>query len=422
MSIQTTPTNDYVPLTYQKKQGNVIAEDNINDHEQSSRKIQGNIYKHGENCYQISKTINGKKQYYGSYITYEYAYYVRERLIEENWNLEKLQSIREEYPLWYTKLIELYRYVTPNIDYKSDNKHTGWRITVPSKYATPPLEIIHNYTNLEDALYERDFLEEHEWDYNLLVETIDDNLNPYYDMELPPYPQRKVRNCRPLETHRREMEQMQELILAGETNQMRIAKRLGITEVTVRLWFSKWKSSWTEFKNHVLAGEDPFQYMVEPSKIYKPDLSHRQHKKFNNYVSKTSGSTRSPWRIWKRGVDYGSYYTEEQALEASRLLQECDWDITKLPEIKKSVGWKDLPDRDHIYPSGKYWCIRRKDSNRKMVNYGSYRDYDLAVMVRDCLRCNDWSKEEYSSIRGLCETILTYKKQYTSNMFSGVRI
>ena len=117
-------------------------------------------------------------------------------------------------------------------------------------------------------------------------------------MELPPYPQRKVRNCRPLETHRREMEQMQELILAGETNQMRIAKRLGVTEVTVRLWFSKWKSSWTEFKNHVLAGEDPFQYMVEPSKIYKPDLSHRQHKKFNNYVCKTSGSTRSHWRIW----------------------------------------------------------------------------------------------------------------------------
>ena len=57
-----------------------------------------------------------------------------------------------------------------------------------------------------------------------------------------------------------------------------------------------------------------------------------------------------------------------------------------------------------------------------MVNYGSYRDYDLAVMVRDCLRCNDWSKEEYPSIRSLCETIHVYKKQYTSNMFSGVRI
>ena len=51
MSIQTTPNNNYLPLTYKKKQGSVIAEDNINDHEQSSRELRENIYRHGENCY-----------------------------------------------------------------------------------------------------------------------------------------------------------------------------------------------------------------------------------------------------------------------------------------------------------------------------------------------------------------------------------
>ena len=143
MSIQTTPNNNYLPLTYQKKQGNVIAEDNINNHEQSSRKIRENIYQH-ENSYQISKTINGKKQYYGSYITYEYAYYVRERLIEENWNLEKLSLIREEYPVWYTKLIELYRYVTPNINYKTDKKHQNHN-TKQSTYVTFLFSIFSKY-------------------------------------------------------------------------------------------------------------------------------------------------------------------------------------------------------------------------------------------------------------------------------------
>ena len=42
--------------------------------------------------------------------------------------------------------------------------------------------------------------------------------------------------------------------------------------------------------------------------------------------------------------------------------------------------------------------IRKKDKNKRIHNYGSYKDYEVAKRVRDLLIENDWSKRELGNI------------------------
>ena len=139
------------------------------------------------------------------------------------------------------------------------------------------------------------------------------------------------------------------------------------------------------------------------------------------YIQYSSRDKRSPYKVVKDGIRYGSYYTEKQAKQAVKKLKQCNWDKSKVSEIQKSVGWKPLPKRGNIYPynKGKGWCIRHKNKDRKMINYGSYKDHDLAVIVRDMLILNDWNKEEYPMIRELAETVLFIQRLIYGNMFGG---
>lgn len=387
----------------------------------------GSIKKKGEFSYHITYggKQGGNKRYYCACRTYEQAWYVRRELQKCNWDHDKVDEILDSYPLFYTELMELYQYVNMNHHIKNTTGKIRWQITIPKKYLEDGknLEIINNYTHLEDALYERDFLVAHDWDYDLLVETIDDRLNPYWDMDLPPYPQRKILNLGNRDYHEKELTEIAKLIYAGEiVNQMEAAEYLGVNDVNIRNWLKRfWNSNWQEFKRISLTGENPVNVLEKVKKIYTPDLSKPMPSNFNGWVHK-AGSKLNPFMVRKGNVEYGCYPTEKMARRVVRKLQACNWDKSKLPAIKESVGFVPRPKRGNIYPNtnSRSWSVRHKEpGTRKMINYGSYKDYDLAVIVRDMLVLNDWNKEEYPSIRSLAEDVLNIRRLLENNMFHG---
>ena len=392
---------------------------------------EGVIKKKGENSYHVyhGGRGNGQKPYVCACRTYEQAYYVKEEMNKCNWDRKQLQRILDNYPVWYTKLMELYRYIHLDHDYKRKTGIVKYKINIPKPYLKEGqnLETITGYRNVEDALFERDFLVAHNWDYDLLVEAIDDTKNQYYDMTIPPYPQRKILNLKERDYHEKELILVHELLNDdSELCQEDISEILGITEVTFRNWLSKfWNTNWSEFKRISLSGENPINVLEKVPHIYQPDLSRPKPTNYNGYVQHSSRDKRSPYKVVKDNIRYGSYYTEKQAHKAVKLLEKCNWDKTKVSEIQEKVGWKPLPKRGNIYPNKKGeklygWSIRHKDQNtRKFINYGSYKDHDLAVIVRDMLILNDWNKEEYPNIRSLAEDVLHIQRLIEANMFSG---
>ena len=380
------------------------------------RKARGYIVKNSKQSYKVLY----KKKYICSTVTYEHAYYIREELNKVDWDLTQLDNILEHYPVWYTKLIHLYRYIV-----RSHNDKDKYQLMIPLNYRAEKnkLESVGTYYKIEDALYERDILVENGWDYDLLVETIDDSKNPYYDMDLPPFPERQITNTAERDYHEKELTEMYHLILEYEDiTQKQIADKFGIADVTLRNWLKRfWNTTYTEFKRIALNGENPLEVLEKVPIIYQPDLSIPKPPNFNGYVQKNSNSTRSPYNIVRKGVWYGSYHTKKQARQAVKLLKNYNWDKSKLSEIQKKVGYTQLTKRNNIYPNsnGRTWSIRRKDKNRKIINYGSYTDYELAVIVRDMLVIADWDKKEYYEIRKTAEHVLTCRRQLFNNMFSG---
>ena len=172
--------------------------------EKHSEYGKGTIVQKGKTSFHIhhgSKT-NGEKSYVCACPTIEMAEYIKAEMNKVDWNMDELQRIIDDYPKYYTQLLFFYQYISKHRVWNQKTKHEkiykGWEITIPKEYLENEknLEKIGPYKNIEDALFERDFLVEHDWNYDLLVETIDDSKNPYYDMDLPTYPTGKIRNIR----------------------------------------------------------------------------------------------------------------------------------------------------------------------------------------------------------------------------------
>ena len=385
------------------------------------RKIsKGCIRKAGPAQYHLLKMDKRyKKNYICSCRTYEMAWYVQHELMKRKWNREELPEILDDYPLWYTKLLELYRYIGIN------KKSKEYTITIPREHlaSDKSLEKYTGYKNVEDALYERDFLVAHDWDYDALVECIDDTQNPYYDMILPPYPERKIRNLRERNYHEKELTKLYELINENpEASQTELCNQIGASEVTVRNWLNRfWNSNYTEFKQITLSGENPLEVLEKVPHIYQPDLSKSKPHNFKGYISR-SKSKSSPYLIRYNNREWGYYNTREQAQAAVKKLIKCNWDRSKLASIKESVGWKTaLTRRDNVYPTPDGgWTIRKKDSNRKMTNYGYYKDKQIAEYIKDALKLHNWDKKEYPRIRKLIEYTVPLLRLLKCNMFSGI--
>lgn len=380
----------------------------------------GSIRKKGPSSYHIQYSSD----YYCSCRTYEQAYYTHKKLQECKWDRKKLPQIQKEYPKWYTWLMEFYRYVNMDQEYYSKQGIKKYRITIPRKYLAEGqnIENITGYSHLEDALFERDWLVKHDWDYESLVYNIDDRENPYYDMELPPFPERKIRNLRERDYHEKELTEIFELIYyEGIIDQREVSKRLNVSDLTIRNWMKFWNTTWNDFLHISQGGENPINVLEKQRIIYQPDLTRPKPANFKGYIQK-SNSKKNPFAVIKDNVRYGVYPTKAMAKKVVRKLKACQWDKSQLPAIKESLGYQGVINRGNVYPVNTGgWTIRHKDKNRKMINYGYYKDKRIAELTRDFLKANDWDKEIYPGLRNEAEYIINLVDIIPETMFSGSR-
>ena len=394
----------------------------------NKRKIgYGRIHKKGENSYHVhyGGSNNGHKSYICACRTYEQAWYVRSEMNKCNWDKKQLQRILDDYPLWYTKLMEFYRYINIDTYYKKAHGEIRYMINIPRKYLPEGKQLEHftGYANVEDALWERDFLMDHEWDYDLLVEAIDDTINPYYNMDLPPYPQRKILNLRERNYHEKELTRVYELLQENpEYSQAEICEKLGIVAVTLRNWLKKyWNTTYNDFLSLCYDGINPITVLEKQRHIYQPDLSRPLPPNFNGYITYDKRSKKSPYFIRKGNTIYGYYQTREIANKVVEKLIACNWDKSQLQNIRESIGCTNTKkNRGNIYPHKTGGYNIHKSFKQKRVNYGHYKDYRVAEAVRDQLILHDWNKEIYPELRRLAETNIPVLRLLENNMFGGV--
>lgn len=123
-----------------------------------------------------------------------------------------------------------------------------------------------SYHNLEDALHERDILEKHGYDYELVCE--DDTPNPYYDMELPPFPERRGAG-KLFGTKQAKKDFRNELCIYAEEikknlglTQREMARMRGVDANTVSNTVRRYGYTWIRFKEFIYF-EDGNPYDLE---------------------------------------------------------------------------------------------------------------------------------------------------------------
>lgn len=368
-----------------------------------------------KNHYRLERS--GK--YYATCITYEQAYFYYQELNKRGWDKKNIPGIKKDYPKWYTWLNRFYIYITKDT---KDNRY-NWQLTLTPYNNNGKLEYI-GYVNLEDALHERDFLVTHDWDYNLLVECIDDTQNPYYNMELPPYPERKIRNLFIDNNHDKELTRMRNYIL--EHNNVRreeMGEVMGITGTTIANWLRKYDTNWVSFKKLCLTGEDPLDYISMPEHIYTPDLTPCKPKHFRNYVTTNNRNKTNPYKIVKDSVCYGVYPTWEMANEISNQLQRLGWTRENQYRLQEEYGVKSkFGTKRNVYPTrAGHYTVRRKGKKRNTISYGTYNTWLEAALVRELLAYHDWDKKELSRIQAEAKQYYQMIMSLQNNMFGGKR-
>lgn len=382
----------------------------------------GSIYHRSKSCYVL--------YYSGTYLcscrTYEQGYYVLQELRKCQWDKTQIPRILNSYPEWYTWLLGFYRYITVDSHSKTPEGNHRYLISIPRR-ALPKgqnIELVRGYTNLEDALYERDFLEKHNWDYDLLVETINDKNNPYYNMELPPYPERKIRNIIKRKSHTKELKQIQKLILESpEISQREVARKLETSDMNIRNWLRNYDTDWFSFRHLVLTGEDPLEKLTLKPIIYQPDLSPSKPSNFKGYVHKHSKSKKYPWNIEYKHKGYGVYPTRELALKIVKDLIACNWDKSQLQSIQLKHGYvAPRTRRNLIYRKGNTYTVRKTTPDGGLGYYGCYPCKRIAEIVRDLLKHLNWNKDHLAEVKETANLIYHFEKTYQNNMFGGVRL
>lgn len=382
-----------------------------------SKRGKGKIVKKSKSSYSI---YCGHK-HYCSCRTYEQAYFVRRELVKVNWNENELERIFEEYPRFYTELLYFYIYIS-----KDSYNNEYWLLTIPKdKSDDGKLQHI-RYSRLEDALFERDFLVDNGWDYDLLVELIDDNLNPYYDMELPPYPERKIRNITHRESHDDDFLKMAELIRENPKIRVKdLAEKIGIVPATLRNWFKQYGTNSSEFYSVCLEGGNPLDYFEQEELIYTPDLSKSTPSHYKGYVH-YAPKRNMKYIVNYKDVYYGCYPTRELADKVVKELVKVDWDKSKLKSIQKMFNYNSRYTNEMIYiyknnRSRNSYQIRKK-INGVNKSFGSYQGVELAMIVRDILVGIDFECEDLTKLKRFSEYVLEFKNSFYSNMFGGVRL
>lgn len=382
-----------------------------------SKRGKGKIVKKSKSSYSI---YCGHK-HYCSCRTYEQAYFVRRELVKVKWNEEELPRIFDEYPVFYTELLHFYIYLS-----KDSHNKNHWLLTIPKdKSDDGKLQHI-RYSRLEDALFERDFMLEHNWDYDLLVELIDDNKNPYYEMELPPYPERKIRNITPRRSHDDDFLVLADIIRGNPKITVKeLAKSIGIVSATLRNWFKQYGTNTKEFYKVCLEGKNPLDYFKQEELVYTPDLSKSVPSHYSGYVHYVP-KRKSKFIINYHDVYYGCYPTRELADKVVEELVKVDWDKSQLNSIRKKLNFNPRYTNEMIYlykshKSSNSYQIRKKVKGENR-GFGTYKDIELAMIIRDILISIDFDCNDLDRLKRFGVYVLKSKRNYYCNMFGGVRL
>ena len=108
----------------------------------------------------------------------------------------------------------------------------------------------------------------------------------------------------------------------------------------------------------------------------------------------------------RKDVYYGSYKDKKTARRVVNELKKVNWDKGQLRGIQEKLGHTSyLNTKRWVYEAnkGKSWTIRKKDKNRKMINYGCYSDKRVAEKVRDLLIEHNWDKSKLPELRKIAE-------------------
>lgn len=100
-------------------------------------------------------------------------------------------------------------------------------------------------------------------------------------------------------------------------------------------------------------------------------------------------------------VNYGYYSSLDDAIAVKEKLEECDWDKSKLDEIRRSLKIrKKYKNYSHIKREDKYRV--RKSLDGKMIYYGDYDTEEMAKQIVEELEKVDWDK---SKLYGIVQSI-----------------
>ena len=371
-----------------------IPEKLISKNRNKSSYGKGYIKEKGPNSYQVWHN----KKYYGSYITSEYADYVRLKLYEINWDESKLGEIKKGYPEYYTYLLHFWKYV-----YYNENSDT-WSCR---KYSNNNEMLHFTFNNPYDALHERDLYEEYDWDIDSLVELSEPKENPYKNMELPPYPTRRVKYKYSLneEYYVNFIEELAFFISEFNIKSMVVMEEtLDTSEYLIRDALSKFNINWQDFKELVYSGEDVLSVLTYDNVIV-PDLDPVKSK--SNYIYYDKFRKYSPWLINHKGVYFGSYSDKKSAIKVVKRLEKCGWDKKQLNNIRDSIGYVS-PSRkgetskliytDNRNPKKPHYYIK-KYKNGENVWYGSYTSKSTAEKVVKELKKCGWDKKQLNNIK-----------------------
>lgn len=360
----------------------------------------GEIRKKGDQSYHI---------YHGDYVcacrTYEQAYYVKQELNKCGWDKSELDRIYSEYPVWYTWLNQFYKYVTKVKD--------DWLVALTSRNTGAEKNEFIRFKRVEDALWERDLLVKYGFDEETLIECADDTLNPYYSMELPPYPQRKIRRIKEREDRTDLLNSIFEVLQDfPNISQEDACSMVGLTVAGLRhILRNEFDITLNDLFQLCLAGENPNDVLEQKPLIYQPDLTvHRDTTNIGYFKNKKSKYVISKWMDGGNHY-YGSYPTRELAEKIVKDLEKCNWDKNQLERIQAKHGHVPMPNSKRwVYENkGKSrvtgevkvygYSVRRKDKDRRMRSYGTYKDKRVAELVRDLLIECDWNKDELENIQ-----------------------
>jgi len=360
----------------------------------------GEIRKKGDQSYHI---------YHGDYVcacrTYEQAYYVKQEMNKCNWDKSELDRIYSDYPVWYTWLNQFYKYVTKVKD--------AWLLALTSRNTGAEKNEFIRFKRVEDALWERDLLVKYGFDEETLIECADDTLNPYYNMELPPYPERKIRRIKEREDRSELLNSIFEVLQDfPNISQEDACSMVGLTVAGLRhLLRNEFDITLNDLFQLCLAGENPNDVLEQKPLIYQPDLTvHRDTTNIGYFKNQKSKYVISKWMDGCNHY-YGSYPTRELAEKIVKDLEKCNWDKSQLAKIQAKHGHVPMPNSKRwVYANKRKsrvtgevkvcsYSIRKKDKTKKMHNYGTYKDKRVAELVRDLLIECDWNKDELENIQ-----------------------